>query len=164
MPASLKMRRETWLRPLPRGDRAASVRALPTPSGLWKPGDGCPSHPPPPRSPPWTTTWAWSRGAPPRRRPAGVSSSPTGGCRSPAQVRTGPGAAVTPSLREGAGPEGRVWSCLCPACSLLSLEGSVLSRDTGLLGSRRRGGAHFQEQRQEALVACVCPRSVRSVF
>lgn len=52
------------------------------------------------------------------------------------------------------------------SCLLAPVPGrhSVLSRDTGLLGSRRRGGAHFQEQRQEALVACVCPRSVRSVF
>lgn len=37
----------------------------------------------------WMTTWGWSRGAPRRLRPAGASSSQTGGCSNPAQVRAG---------------------------------------------------------------------------
>lgn len=35
------------------------------------------------------STWGWSKGALPRLRPAGISSSLTGGCSSPAQVRMG---------------------------------------------------------------------------
>lgn len=37
----------------------------------------------------WMSTWGWSKGALPRRRPAGTSPSQTGGCSSPAQVRMG---------------------------------------------------------------------------